>query len=56
MIKLIVCSDINGGIGRNNDLLFNIKEDMKFFREMTKGNIIVMGYNTWLSLPLLDAK
>ena len=52
MIKMIVCTDINGGIGRNNDLLFNIKEDMKFFREMTKGNIIVMGYNTWSSLPV----
>lgn len=51
MIKLIVCSDIHGGIGRNNDLLFNIKEDMKFFKETTTGYPVVMGYNTWLSLP-----
>lgn len=51
MIKMIVCTDINGGIGRENDLLFNIKEDMKFFKETTTGHKIVMGYNTWLSLP-----
>ena len=51
MIKMIVCVDINGGIGRENDLLFNIKEDMKFFKETTTGHKVVMGYNTWLSLP-----
>ena len=51
MIKMIVCVDVNGGIGRNNDLLFNIKEDMKFFKETTTGHKVVMGYNTWLSLP-----
>ena len=51
MIKMIVCVDVNGGIGRENDLLFNIKEDMKFFKETTTGHKVVMGYNTWLSLP-----
>lgn len=51
MIKMIVCSDALGGIGANNDLIYNIKEDMKFFRETTSGSIVVMGYNTWLSLP-----
>ena len=51
MIKMIVCTDINGGIGYKNDLLFSIEEDMLFFRETTKGHKVVMGYNTWLSLP-----
>ena len=51
MIKMIVCIDSRGGIGRENDLLFNIKEDMKFFKETTTGHKVVMGYNTWLSLP-----
>ncbi len=51
MIKMIVCTDINGGIGYKNDLLFSIDEDMKFFKETTMGHKIVMGYNTWLSLP-----
>ena len=35
MIKTIVCVDSNFAIGKNNDLLFNIPEDMKFFRETT---------------------
>lgn len=50
MVKLIVAIDLQGNIGRNNDLLFHMKEDMKFFREKTTNNIVVMGYNTWLSL------
>ena len=50
MVKLIVCVDLMGNIGRNNDLLFHMKEDMGFFREQTSNNIVVMGYNTWLSL------
>lgn len=51
MIKTIVCTDLNWAIGKNNDLLFNISEDMKFFRETTKHNVVVYGYNTYLSLP-----
>ena len=50
MVKMILCCDMIGNIGRNNDLLFKMKEDMEFFRQMTKNNIVVMGYNTWLSL------
>lgn len=50
MVKMILCIDKNGNIGRNGDLLFKMKEDMKFFRTSTKDNIVVMGYNTWLSL------
>ena len=51
MISMIFCTDMNGGIGINNDLLFNIPDDMKFFKEITTGHKVVMGYNTWLSLP-----
>ena len=50
MVKMILCIDAKGNIGKDNDLLFKMKEDMKFFKETTKGNIVVMGYNTWLSL------
>ena len=38
-------------IGRNNELLFRLKHDMEFFRESTFGNIVLMGYNTYTSLP-----
>ena len=51
MINAIVCVDKNWGIGKKNDLLFSLKEDMKFFREKTKDKIVVCGYNTLLSFP-----
>lgn len=51
MVSAIVCCDNNWGIGRNGNLLINIPEDMKFFRETTNGKIIVMGSKTWDSLP-----
>ena len=51
MIKGIVCVAKDWGIGKANGLLFNLPADMKFFRETTKHNIVVMGYSTYLSLP-----
>jgi dihydrofolate reductase len=51
MISAIVCVDKNWGIGKNNDLLFNLKEDMKFFREKTKDKIVFCGWNTLKSFP-----
>ena len=50
MIKAILCTDLKGGIGKDNDLLFHIKEDMQFFKQQTEHNAIIMGYNTYLSL------
>ena len=40
-MNLIVNADKHWGIGKNNSLLIRIPEDMKFFRRMTKGNVIV---------------
>ena len=51
MIKAIVCVDEKFAIGKNNDLLFQLPADMKFFRETTKNKIVVCGYNTLLSFP-----
>ncbi len=50
-MKAIVAVDVKWGIGKNNDLLFSIPEDMKFFREKTSGKVVCMGYNTLLSFP-----
>ncbi|MBQ6264392.1 MAG: dihydrofolate reductase [Clostridia bacterium] len=50
-MNTIVCVDNNWGIGRDNDLLFHIPADMKFFKEHTMGNVVVMGMATLLSLP-----
>lgn len=40
----------NRGIGKGNDLLFKIPEDLKHFKSVTKGHAVIMGYNTYLSL------
>ena len=50
-MKTIVAVDKKWGIGKANDLLFSIPEDMKHFRETTKGKTVVMGLNTLLSFP-----
>ncbi len=51
MIRAIVAVDEAWGIGKNNDLLFRLPDDMKFFRETTLGKTVVMGSNTLKSFP-----
>ena len=50
-MKAIVNVDKNWGIGIGNELLNPIPADMKFFRETTTGNVVVMGRKTFLSFP-----
>ena len=50
-VNFIVACDNKGGIGKNNTLPWNIKDDMHFFKKMTDGNIVVMGSNTFFSIP-----
>lgn len=41
----------NGAIGYRNQLLYRLPEDLKFFKSMTTGCVVVMGGNTYKSLP-----
>lgn len=50
-MKVIVAVDLNWGIGYGGKLLQSIPEDMKFFKEKTIGNVVVMGRETFESLP-----
>ena len=50
-MNIIAAADKNWGIGKDNPLLDHIPEDMKFFRETTKGKAVIMGKNTFLSFP-----
>ncbi len=50
-MNYIVAVDKNWGIGKNNDLLFSLSGDMKFFKETTMGSTVVMGDRTLISLP-----
>jgi dihydrofolate reductase len=49
-ISLICAIAENRAIGKNNDLLWHIKEDFKFFKEKTSGHVIVMGQKTYESI------
>jgi dihydrofolate reductase len=46
----IVAVDRNGAIGKAGGLPWHYSSDLKFFKEQTTGNAVVMGYKTWLSL------
>lgn len=48
---LIVAIDKNFGIGKNNDLLWHLSADMKFFKEKTTGHIVVTGRKNYESIP-----
>jgi dihydrofolate reductase len=50
-ISIIVAIARNNAIGRNNELLWHISEDLKRFKRITEGHTVVMGRNTYLSLP-----
>lgn len=49
--NIIACTDSNLVIGKNGDLLYKISDDLKYFKKMTLGHILIMGHNTFKSLP-----
>ena len=51
MLSLIAAVARNRVIGKNNQLLWHLPEDMKHFREVTRGKPVIMGRKTWESLP-----
>ncbi len=50
-VALIVAMDREQGIGKNNDLMWHLPVDMKFFKETTNGHIVVMGRKNFDSIP-----
>ncbi len=50
-MNLIASADKNWAIGKDNKLLVRVPEDMKFFRRMTTGKVVVMGRRTLESFP-----
>ena len=50
-VSIIVAIAKNFAIGKNNQLLWHIPEDLKRVKKLTTGNVIIMGRNTYLSLP-----
>ena len=50
-INIIAAIGKNNELGKNNDLIWKFKGDMKFFKETTMGHPVVMGRCTFESLP-----
>lgn len=56
MISLIVARARNGAIGRGNEIPWHAPEDLRFFQRETSGAAVIMGRNTWESLPFKPLK
>lgn len=50
-LNLIVAVGKNGEIGKDGDLIWHIREDLKRFKSLTMGHPVIMGRKTWESLP-----
>jgi dihydrofolate reductase len=50
-ISIIVAIAENRAIGKDNRLLWHVSEDLKRFKKLTTGHTLIMGRNTFLSLP-----
>jgi len=56
MISIIVAIAENYAIGKDNDLLWHIPDDLKRFKRITTGHKVIMGKKTYLSLPFRPLK
>ena len=50
-IAMIACVGKNLELGKNNDLIWHLPNDLKYFKKVTSGHVVVMGKNTFKSLP-----
>jgi len=50
-ITIIAAIGQNRELGKNNDLIWHLKGDLQFFKEKTTNHKIIMGMNTFKSLP-----
>jgi dihydrofolate reductase len=48
---MIWAQSTNRAIGKNNEIPWRIPEDFQYFKTMTHGSTVIMGKNTWISLP-----
>ena len=50
-LSLIAAVARNGAIGKDNQLLWRLPEDLQFFKATTRGHAVIMGRKTWQSVP-----
>lgn len=51
-LNLIACIDENYGLSWQNNLLYQLPFDLAHFKQLTLNKVVIMGYNTFMSLPL----
>lgn len=51
LISIIVAAAENNAIGKNNDLIWNLPSEMKYFRDTTMGHCVIMGRKNYDSIP-----
>ena len=49
-VSLIAAIAANGVIGKDNDLIWTLRDDMAFFKTTTKGHHVIMGRRNWESI------
>lgn len=50
-VEIVAAFDAKLGIGRDGRLPWYLPEDLKRFAQLTRGHVVLMGYNTYMSLP-----
>ena len=50
-ISIIACVGKNLELGKNNDLIWHLPNDLKYFKKVTSGKTVIMGRRTFDSLP-----
>lgn len=50
-ISIVVAAGEDGAIGKDGRLIWRIPEDLRHFKELTLGGVVLMGRKTWESLP-----
>jgi dihydrofolate reductase len=50
-ISIIVAVSDNGVIGKDNRLIWHLPADLKYFKETTKGHVVIMGRKNYESIP-----
>jgi len=51
LVSIIVAMGSNREIGRDNDLMWSLPKDMRFFKDTTAGHPVIMGRKNWDSIP-----
>ena len=53
MLNVILAIDLNGGLGKDGVLPWNIKDELKLFKEKTMNSVLIVGRKTFETLPFL---